>query len=275
MTKRQKIVLYLIFAICIIIACSTLVQNKKTNRKIQVAKPVETEQPTNTTKANNNHFNYLTFAPSAKNKVYQYRYFTLEYNEEHEQASWVYYLLTSDFINGTAKRKDNFREDPNITTKSATLSDYKKSGYDRGHLCPAGDMKLNKTSMSETFYMSNMSPQLPGLNRGEWKRLESKVRKWAIEEDSLLIVTGPIFKNNLGYIGKEKVTIPGYYYKVIYDITPPQKMTAFILPHIQKLNPYFKYQTSVDKVEDMTGIDFFSFLNDDIEASLEVNIQWK
>lgn len=226
---------------------------------------------------NNNYqntFNYSTYQPSAENKIFNHSYYALDYNEEHEQANWVYYLLTSEFVNGTAKRKDNFRKDPTITSESATLSDYKKSGYDRGHLCPAADMKINKEAMSETFYLSNMSPQLAGLNRGEWKRLESQVRKWAIQEDSIVVVTGPIFKNNIEQIGANQVTVPGYYYKIIYDITKPQKMTAFIMPHIKKPQPYLTYQTSVDKVEQMTGIDFFAILEDNKENDLEANTSW-
>lgn len=220
-------------------------------------------------------YNYKSFLPTATNKVYNHTYYAIDYNEEHEQPNWVYYLLTKQSITGQAKRKDNFRKDPIIETKSATLSDYKKSGYDRGHLCPAADMKLNKKAMSETFYLSNMSPQLPGFNRGEWKRLEAQVREWAVEEDSLLIVTGPIFKDNIEQIGKEKVTVPGYYYKVIYDLTPPQKMTAFIMPHVKKPEQYFHYQTSVNEVEKMTGIDFFSVLKDLTEEKLETLRNWE
>lgn len=246
-------------------------------------KDVQTEQveetkhaPSSTESTNvNTTYNYKSFLPTSSSQVYNHTYYSIDYNEEHEQPNWVYYLLTKASIKGSAKRKDDFRTDPDITTKSATLSDYKKSGYDRGHLCPAADMKLNKEAMSETFYLSNMSPQLPGFNRGEWKRLEAQVREWAVEEDSLLVVTGPIFKDNIEQIGKEEVTVPGYYYKVIYDITPPQKMTAFIMPHIKKPAKYFSYQTSVDEVEKMTGIDFFSVLKDIKEEKLERLRNWE
>ena len=97
--------------------------------------------------------------------------YSLSYNEKNEQASWVAYELTADQVRGTVKRKDSFRSDPLIKTGSASLSDYKGSGYDRGHLAPAADMKWSTTAMSESFFMSNMSPQLPGFNRGIWKKL--------------------------------------------------------------------------------------------------------
>ena len=110
--------------------------------------------------------------------------YSLSYNEKHEQANWVFYELTIDEVLGSIKRKDQFRADPNIKTGSASLSDYKRSGYDRGHLAPAADMKWSSKAMSESFFMSNMSPQTPSFNRGIWKKLENLVRKWAVENKS-------------------------------------------------------------------------------------------
>jgi len=136
--------------------------------------------------------------PKSAGEIVKHTYYTLAYSEENEQALWVYYQLTPEFINGTQSRTDDFRPDPLISTGSATLADYSGSGYDRGHLCPAADMKLNKTSMSETFYLSNMSPQVAGFNRGIWSTVEDQVRKWAIEFDGLDVATGPIIKDNLG-----------------------------------------------------------------------------
>ncbi|WP_010135108.1 DNA/RNA non-specific endonuclease [Ochrovirga pacifica] len=234
-----------------------------------------TAQPSVVAASETVSYQFSSFLPTANQTVYHHQYYALEYNEEHEQPNWVYYLLTSAAVKGTAKRKDDFRQDPSIHSKSATLNDYKKSGYDRGHLCPAADMKQNKTAMSETFFMSNMSPQLPSFNRGEWKRLEAQVREWAVQEDSLLVVTGPIFKNNIDVIGDEKVTVPGSYYKVIYDLTPPQKMIGFVLPHVKKPKPYNTYQTSVNDIEALTGIDFFSILNDSAEEELESLRNWE
>ena len=97
----------------------------------------------------------------------------MSYLETHEQAEWVYYRLNSNLVSGNVKRSNNFREDKSIRTGSANLSDYKYSGYDRGHLAPAGDMKSSNTGMSESFFMSNISPQTPSFNRGGWKKLES------------------------------------------------------------------------------------------------------
>lgn len=125
--------------------------------------------------------------PASKTPVVKHTYYSLEYSETHEQALWVYYTLTPNYINGTAKRKDNFKSDPRIATGSAALSDYKGSGYDRGHLCPAAAMKINQSAMDDSFYMSNMSPQEPSFNRGRWKQLEEQVRNWVLWRVSYML----------------------------------------------------------------------------------------
>lgn len=151
------------------------------------------------------------FEPKSTGEIIKYTYYTLAYSEDDEQAYWVYYKLSPELINGTQSRTDDFRADPLVSTGSASLADYSGSGYDRVHLCPAADMTLNKTSMSETFYLSNMSPQVPGFNRGKWSTLEDQARTWALAFDGLDVATGPIFEDNIGTIGADKVTVPGCY----------------------------------------------------------------
>jgi len=156
------------------------------------------------------------FPTSTTNQVVDHTYYSLSYSEDHEQAEWVYYMLTGEMVrSGSVSRTDNFREDPSVTTRSASLGDYKGSGYDRGHLCPAGDMQINNISMSESFYMSNMSPQEPSFNRGIWKKLESTVRNWAVKEDTIYVVTGGVLSSSKGSIGPCRVTVPEYYYKMV------------------------------------------------------------
>ena len=118
-------------------------------------------------------------APVAGEQQISHLGYTLSYNEKHEQASWVAYELTAGELRGTIARTDNFKADASVTTGSASLADYRGSGFDRGHLAPAADMKWSREVMSESFFMSNMSPQEPGFNRGIWKKLEGKVRDWA------------------------------------------------------------------------------------------------
>jgi endonuclease G len=181
-------------------------------------------------------------------------------------------VLTPVFINGLAERKNNFKPDPKVSSQSADLSDYRKSGYDRGHLCPAAAMKINQQAMDETFYLSNMSPQQPQFNRGKWKQLEAQVRKWTLKEDTLHVVTGPILTDSLTTIGANKVSVPAYYYKVIYCPNDVPKMIAFIMPNTKLLQPISAYAVTVDEVELKTGVDFFSALPDAIENELEAKV---
>ena len=211
----------------------------------------------------------VDLSPKSLGEIVEHTYYKLAYSEENEQALWVFYKLWPEMVTGSAKRKDDFREDPLVSTTSATLNDYVGSGYDRGHLCPAASMSYNETSMSESFFMSNISPQHPSCNRGKWKTLETKVRSWVLSEDTLYVVSGPIFKDNIGVISANAVTVPGYYYKVIYDPTNTKKMIAFIMPNKKMDNDIDYYAVSVDKVEAETGIDFFPGLDDETENELE------
>ena len=196
--------------------------------------------------------------------------YSLEYDESKEQAAWVAYELTREEVAGTIKRKDNFRSDPSISTGSAALSDYKGSGYDRGHLAPAADMKWSDKVMSESFFMSNMSPQDPSFNRGIWKKLEEKVRNWAVENGKILIATGPIYQGSYKSIGSNQVAIPTHYYKVIIDYTKPEfKGIGFIMENKKGSKPLQSYACTINKVEEVTSIDFFYLLPDEIEEKLE------
>ena len=211
------------------------------------------------------------FPTSTTGQIIKHTYYTLSYSEQNEQAEWVAYELTKSRVYGEVSRTDNFREDPLVKTGSATLNDYKGSGYDRGHLAPAGDMKFSGTAMSESFYMSNMSPQTPGFNRGIWKKLEAQVRTWAVENEHIYIVTGGIFSSKIGSIGNG-VTIPKYYYKVILDYKEPGiKAIALILPNEKGTKQLDEYVISIDRVENLTGIDFFPALPDDLENKLEAD----
>lgn len=201
--------------------------------------------------------------------------FCLEYAEEHEQARWVSYTITIQELNNKiVKRKNNFRSDPNVKTASATKADYKKSGYDRGHLFPAGIARHSKFEMSESFYMSNMSPQKPGFNRGIWKKLESLIRKWTETERKLYVFTGPILTKGLPTIG-DGVSIPDYYYKVIISLSEPSKGIGFVLPNEKSNKPLESFVVSIDDIEKRTGIDFFVELQDELEKQIESKADFK
>lgn len=213
------------------------------------------------------------YFPETKGKLIRHSYYVLSYNPTHKQADWVYYSPRLRTGKEGAERTDNFREDPMVGPESANPSDYSKSGYDRGHLCPAGDMTQSAEAMSETFYMSNMSPQVPGFNRGIWKNLEEQVREWS-KKGIIYVVTGPVFKEMKGAIGRNKVTVPGYYYKVVYSPSS-QQMIGFILPNGKTNKRPADFVVSVDSVEHFTGMDFFPQLPDSLENRLEAHSDYQ
>ena len=200
--------------------------------------------------------------------------YALGYIERHEQAAWVIYRLTVEELKTkVSSRSDDFRADPDIPTGSATPADYKRSGFDRGHLAPAADMAFSVQTMSDSFYMSNMSPQRPECNRKIWKDLETQVRHFALAERDVYIVTGPILPQRPSLtIGENKVTVPDAFYKIVYDRTPPQKMIAFIVPNAGSSEPLQSFVVTVDRVEEETGLDFFPLLPQPLQEELESTI---
>ena len=212
--------------------------------------------------------------PISDGEIIKHRAFTLAYNEQHEQAEWVFYYLDSSRITGNHNRTNDFRPDELVSTGSADLNDYRGSGFDRGHLCPAADNKQSLITMSESFLMSNMSPQRPGFNRGIWKQLEEQFRSWALMYKGIYVVTSGILTDSLKNIGINNVSIPDYYYKIAYSPLNNQ-MIAFVLPNESSSEPLWQYCISVDSVETLTGIDFFKGLHGEntLEASVE-NEKW-
>ncbi len=209
------------------------------------------------------------YIPTNTGELVKHKYYTLSYIEEHEQAEWVHYFLTKEMIEGPAKRKDNFKADPLVSTRSASPKDYVKSGYDRGHLAPAADMKIDDVSMSESFYMTNMSPQAPSFNRGGWKKIEALVRAWATKVD-IYVTVGGILTKDLKKIG-QGVSVPEYFYKIIFN---PKNNTviAFYTPNSKLVNAIETYVVAVDEIEKITNIDFLSDLEDDLENEIESSI---
>ncbi len=199
------------------------------------------------------------FSKKSSSEIVHHTYYVLSYNEGHEQAEWVFYKLTPDMIKGQAVRKNNFRKDPKVRSGSASPSDYVGSGYDRGHLCPAASMKQNQQAIDNTFYMSNISPQIPAFNRGGWRELEEWVRDWALIDSVLYVVTGVIFpdstKTEVTRIGKNRVTVPTHFYKIVYS--PKQDSTiAFIMPNKKAAKNILTYTISVDSIKQYTSFDF-------------------
>jgi len=221
-----------------------------------------------------NEENFDFYPTSTTSFIYVRDAFAFSYDEEHEQSEWIaYYLDASDLVT-TNYDRPFFIEDPLVETASADWRNYKKSGYDKGHLCPAGDRKSSYKSYKETFFTSNISPQKHDFNSGIWNRLEEKTRYWALKYNGLYVITGGVLTGNLKKIGKEKVSVPNYFYKILLT-KDGTKMIAFLVPHESSNLPLYEFVTSVDEVEKVTGIDFFPKLEDSSEGQLEAKSDYK
>lgn len=230
---------------------------------------------TDTTKSTTiDGFNYLP--TSTTGVVINHEGYHLSYSEKQEQAEWVAYSLDKNDIVYIDRKRPYFIEDPKVKTKSADWKNYKNSGFDRGHLCPAGDRRKSENSYNETFYTSNISPQNHAFNAGIWNDLEQQTRYWAKKYNHLYVITGGVLEDNLQTIGSEKVAVPKHFFKILLNYSEPEiKTIAFLLPHKESNQPLYKFVVSIDKIEQITGIDFFPELPDNLENKLEASNNYK
>lgn len=213
---------------------------------------------------------------STTGQVVHHQFYSLSYNEKYEQAEWVAYELTQNQLSSIPIKRPYFENDPKVKTQSAHYKNFKNSGYNKGHLCPAGDRKFSVEAFNETFFTSNISPQTFEFNGGVWNRLEEKVRYWAQKYQKLYIVTGGVLTPHLKTIGSEKVAVPRYFYKIIlYYNDPDIKAIAFLMPHEKSDKALYQFATSIDEIEILTGIDFFPELPDEIENEIEKSSSYK
>jgi endonuclease G len=205
-------------------------------------------------------------------QVIQRTGYTLAYDKKTKTPQWVAWELTKEETKGNHERTDKFLPDPNVEGAKVVTTDYTGSGYDRGHMAPAGDMKWSKKAMEESFYMSNICPQIHHLNTGDWNELEANTRKWARRYGSVYVTCGPIYNGSrrTQYIGKNRVKVPDAFFKVIL-IQSPKKTCAlgFFFENEAGQRPLNEYLVSIDYLEQTTGIDFFPALPDELENVLE------
>lgn len=204
--------------------------------------------------------------------------YTVSYNKDLKLPNWVSYELTRKETKGKEKRNDRFIADPLVTGSIATNADYTRSGYDKGHMAPAADMKWSSQAMKESFYFSNMCPQHPQLNRRGWKNLEEKIRDWAIADSAIIIICGPIVAKQPKTIGKNKVVVPQQFFKVILSpFVKPMRAIGFLFNNKQAVEPLSTYVVTIDSIERLTNMDFFASLPDEIENKIEAEanyFQW-
>lgn len=207
---------------------------------------------------------------SSSGAIINHDHYVLSYNEPYEQAEWVAYMLKRSHLTNDDRERPYFIEDPKVKSKSADWRNYKGSGYDRGHLCPAGDRRFSEYAYNETFYTSNISPQDREFNAGIWNRLEIQIRQWTKKYGDLFVVTGGVLEEGLEEIGEEGVDVPKYYYKIVAKGSVENlKIIAFLIPNYKSSDPLHHFVVPVDRVEKVTGLDFFQNLPDSKEAKLE------
>lgn len=211
---------------------------------------------------------------STTGTIIAHDYFTLSYHEKYEQAEWVVYTLKKEHLTYDERDRPYYNEDPKVPTKSADWRNYRGSGFDRGHLCPAGDRRFSKDAYNQTFYTSNISPQRRDFNAGVWNRLELQVRAWCKRYGTLQVVVGGVLEPGLDEIGEEDVAVPDRFYKIIARGNGKDlEVIAFMLPHYESQKPLRDFVVTVDEVEAVTGIDFMPELPDTIENKVESEIR--
>lgn len=263
----NKKTIYSLIAIVIILIVFGYEYVLKEEESTQIIKKGET------VKTNTNEY----FLPtSTTGQIVHHEGYSLSYSEPHEQAEWVAYELKKTHLTHTNFKRPYFEIDEAVKTKAAHWRNYKQSGYDRGHLCPAGDRKHSKSAHDETFLTSNISPQEHDFNSGIWSTLEQRVRYWARKYNGVFVVTGGVLKGDMKTIGDEKVSVPNQFYKILIDNNSGEtKMIAFLIPHENSNQPLYDFVVSVDELEKLTGINFFSELDDVIENRLEASSNYK
>lgn len=219
-----------------------------------------------------------TLLTPRQQQIIRHTGYTVSYNKDTKLPNWVSYELTRAETKGKEKRSNRFIADPLVKGAIATNADYTRSGYDKGHMAPAADMKWSPVAMNESFYFSNMCPQHPQLNRRGWKKLEDKIRDWAVADSAIIIICGPVIKKQPKTIGKNKVVVPQQFFKVILSpFVKPMRAIGFLFNNEQSVDPLSAYVVTVDSIERLTNMDFFSLLPDELENKIEAEanyFQW-
>ncbi|WP_074976191.1 DNA/RNA non-specific endonuclease [Zhouia amylolytica] len=218
---------------------------------------------------------FRDFLPSTTtNTIIHHNFYSLSYNEDHEQSEWVAYELKKEHLTNDDRKRPYFEMDSEVGTGSAHWQNFKNSGYDRGHLCPAGDRRFSIAAYEETFLTSNISPQNHQFNSGVWNRLEQQVRYWAEKHGNLLVITGAVLTDGLATIGSEKVSVPEQFYKIVFKQSDVgYEVITFLIPHEASEAPLDTFIVPVDTLESLTGIDFFYRLKDEVEFKLESELK--
>jgi len=227
-------------------------------------------EKTTTTESGKSIYDDSFLPGSTTGEIVRHQYYTLSYNQKHKQAEWVAYNLHPDHLSSNSFKRPNFEIDNKVKGGSADWRNFRGSGYDRGHLCPAGDRRFSYEAYAETFLTSNASPQNPGFNSGVWNRLENQIRRWVPTTGELFIITGGVLKEGLDTIGKDQVSIPEYYFKVIVGYHQSEPIAiGFLIPNQTSGEPISTFVTSIPQIEKLTGLKLFNNFDQVTEARLK------
>lgn len=208
-------------------------------------------------------------------EIIRYTGMTVSFNRRMHIPNWVAYELTAAEADGSEPRSGNFMADPDVDG-CATPADYRNTGFDRGHMAPAADMKWSPDAMRESFYMTNIVPQDNKLNRGAWSKLEDKCRQRARRDSAVIIISGPVLTDPVEmHIGETGVVVPRRFFKVI--LSPYGEIPVaigFIMPNAAVPGGMQTCAVTVDEVEAVTGHDFFSELPDELENEVESKVNF-
>ena len=209
-----------------------------------------------------------------KNRSEQLLYrkgYTVSYNKDYKIPNWVAWHLTAEHASGQIRRPNNaWHEDAQVPVPRATISDYKGSGWSRGHMCPAGDNKWDSEAMYESFLLTNCCPQNANLNSGSWNQIEMSCRRWAEKYGDIYIVCGPIlFNQEHKTIGPNNIVVPEAFFKVVLCLNGTPKGIGFVRRNTDSSRRKDFYINSINEIERITGITFFPLLPRDISKAIK------
>ena len=235
---------------------------------------------------------FMPTTSSDCNEIIDYNFYSVSFCENFGLSEWAIYILNINQLDNRIPRTNDFRPDPNLHKRGvgATMADYKGSGFDRGHLVPAADMKYGAEAMSESFYLTNIVPQYPAFNRGDNNRHENIFRDWAWQsnERSIIVIVGWNTNDNFtDFLHGGNIPVPKNSYRIYIDYVNFRAI-AFYVPSvpldrvpsgikatgrnfITDRNELITYTISIDSLETITGLDFFHKLSDEEEMLLELD----
>lgn len=281
---NKKKILYLIGAVLLLLAGYQGLSNKSTFYKSAYNEELPTGEPGQRPVTEQEGKEYqstgdpslldVTLPERLDNQTVRYKSITVYFNKRHRVPNCVAYELTNTMTSMAdskdAENRANYKFERDHDVKGCPdWWEYKESGYTRGHMAPAMDMRWDKTAMEQCFLMTNICPQVEEMNDGEWRHVEEAVHKWSRTVGRLIIFTGPIFSEEMEHIGKyDDIAVPERFFKVVYS--PKQnRAIAFVMENKKMPNSWTNYATTIDKVEELTGYDFLGALDDKVEDVIE------